>query len=241
MRLVPHLLGEGDVAVDVGANGANWTLPLARRVGAAGRVFAFEADPYYARVTERTLALLGAPNVEFFSFGLSDRNETAPLVVFGADRSRLSGHGHIARADAASAQGTEDASAEPDEDAVLVELRRLDDLVAEHPRLAEVRLFKCDVEGFEWMVFRGARSLLERARPVVVAEMGGAALHGHSDADLFDFFDGLGYASYAVGAAPEELIPTRSVGATRHGRRPNRVFLPRERALPAPLRIVGDP
>src|SRR3972149_1174414 len=54
------------VAIDIGANSANWTVPLAKAVGKSGKVFAFEADPYYAIATEKTLKLFGVKNVTFF-------------------------------------------------------------------------------------------------------------------------------------------------------------------------------
>jgi hypothetical protein len=55
IALIPTLLNEGDIAIDVGANGANWTKALSKAVGVTGKVYAFEADPYYARVIETQL------------------------------------------------------------------------------------------------------------------------------------------------------------------------------------------
>jgi precorrin-6B methylase 2 len=65
MDLVTRLTRPSSIAVDVGANGANWTMVLSRNVGRSGKVFAFEADPYYAEVTRKTIALLHLKNVEF--------------------------------------------------------------------------------------------------------------------------------------------------------------------------------
>jgi len=58
VQLLPNLLRRGDTAIDVGANGANWTYHLYQSIGKKGEIFAFEADPYYALATELTIKLL---------------------------------------------------------------------------------------------------------------------------------------------------------------------------------------
>ena len=43
-RVIDSVLHGGDVAVDVGAHTGLWSLPMARRVGESGRVYAFEPE-----------------------------------------------------------------------------------------------------------------------------------------------------------------------------------------------------
>jgi len=64
--LLPTLLHRGDLAIDIGANGADWTLHLSRCVGDEGELYAFEADPYYALATELAIKLMRLKGVHFF-------------------------------------------------------------------------------------------------------------------------------------------------------------------------------
>ncbi len=58
MRLIPKLVADGDIVIDIGANSADWTWRLSKQVGDKGKVFAFEADPYYGDVTKKVIKLL---------------------------------------------------------------------------------------------------------------------------------------------------------------------------------------
>ena len=185
---VARLLQPGDVALDIGANGADWTYALSRQVGRAGHIYAFEADPFYADVTRHAIRLLKLENVTFFGFGLSDRAEQAELWVVNEEKERVAGISRIVRSDGAQVKGQ----------TVAVALEQLDVVVAAHPPMRSVRLIKCDVEGFELMVFRGGSQLIGAARPIVCSEIGAAYLHGYDDQALFDFFGALGYRFYAI-------------------------------------------
>jgi len=56
-------LGRGSVVADVGAGPGFWTLPLARRVGARGRVFALDPEPLALQTLRRRLAQARIRNV----------------------------------------------------------------------------------------------------------------------------------------------------------------------------------
>ena len=220
MSLVPRFVREGDVVVDIGANGADWTLALSRQVGRTGRVYAFEADPYYAQVTGKTIAMLGLKNVTFFTFGLSDVQETANLLIRGPDNERVSGTGRVVR-DADSHKGR----------TVGVKLERLDDIALMHPDLLSARLIKCDVEGFELMVFRGSLNLLARSRPIVITETGHAHMHGHDDLELFRFFSELDYCCYALDSPRDLLYRLHAPRALPEGCSENLIMIPEESEL----------
>jgi FkbM family methyltransferase len=221
LGLIPSILQPGDIAVDVGANGADWTLALSRAVGTHGKVFAFEADPYYAAVTEKVISLLRLQNVKFFPFGLSDKAETAFMRVMDSSGHRVSGTSFIDR----SALATSD-----DDSLNQVKLKRLDDLSEDFPDLLRTRILKCDVEGFEMMVFRGAMKVLETARPIVVAEVG----ESNADDDLFRFFKCLNYSSFVL-VSPGHVRPSEKAGRIPEGSRPNRIMIPNDKKFPKQL------
>jgi FkbM family methyltransferase len=185
--LLDEALKPGDVAVDVGANGADWCCELDRRVGPSGRVFAFEADPYYAIATDRAIRLLRLRSVTLFPFGLSEREEDLPLRIRTETGERHSGLGSVDRRATMQDEATE-----------VVTLKPLDALAESHPRLWDTALIKCDVEGFELFVFRGAVQVIERARPVVILETGRFDEQGYTAADLHEFFASRGYRAFAM-------------------------------------------
>jgi hypothetical protein len=77
-------------------------------------------------------------------------------------------------------------------------VEKLDDFVARE-RL-QVDFIKCDVEGAELMVLRGASATLDQAQPVVFLEMlrKWAAKFNYHPNDIIDYLQGKGYQCHAV-------------------------------------------
>ena len=218
--LIPFLLKQGDVAIDIGANGADWTQALSKQVGANGKIFAFEADPYYAEVTRKTILISGLKNVMLFPFGLSDKSETVLLQIFNESNERMSGMGRVVR---------EEKSKYFKNQCQLIKLEVRDDLIHLYPDLMKTKFIKCDVEGFELMVFRGSLKIIQEIRPIIVCEVGGGRYHGYSDSELFEFFYKMNYESYVLVSDKPELKRTFESGGGFDGKIPNRVMIPKEK------------
>lgn len=62
-RWIEDQLGEGTVALDVGANVGYHAVTMARRVGPTGRVVALEPDPFNFQLLPANLRLNGVSNV----------------------------------------------------------------------------------------------------------------------------------------------------------------------------------
>jgi FkbM family methyltransferase len=169
-------LRAGMTVYDIGANIGFFSLLAARLVGAAGRVTAFEADPEIAaRLRENVERNKGAPiSVEEKAVWSS----SSPVFFARADAevSPDRGLGHVIDNDAErSAVGT-----------IRVEAVSIDEYVgkAEGPDF-----IKCDVEGAEVEVFRGAAKLLNEKLPIILCEM-----HGDKNRQtLLKVFEKLGY------------------------------------------------
>jgi FkbM family methyltransferase len=207
--LLPSFLKRGDVAVDVGANGANWTCYLHEAVAPEGSVYAFEADPYYARATERAMRFLRLHRARLFPFGLSERRERAALRVREPGGARASGLAYVDKSAALESPGTE-----------VIALESLDSLVGDHPDLARVAFIKCDTEGYEWYVFRGAECLLRQARPAVLLEVGHFERQNYTAANLNAWFEERGYAGFALTAGGAGEDESRSTSRGRAHREP---------------------
>jgi len=176
-------LQSGAVAIDVGANLGEWTIPLARTVGAAGRVLAVEPTPRSAAALEATLAANALRHAEVIRCAVSDHDGNAEFAVPVVTS---------ARTDTGTARlGPVGAGYER----LNVSLRSLDSLVAER-RLDRVDLIKIDVEGHERQVLDGAETILRRHRPALVIETGHEA-EGDRPA-IHDRLHGLGYRMLGI-------------------------------------------
>ena len=171
-------LRPGMTFYDIGANIGFFTLLAARLVGKEGRVAAFEADPEIATrlrehverngfgwVTVEEMAVWSEPRTVFFA-------RTDPAT--SPDR----GLGHIVPART--------------EDTIQVSAVSMDDYCKSQP---PPDFLKCDVEGAEVEVFRGAQRLLKEKRLGIICEM-------HSEENeriLREEFSRLGYMSKPCG------------------------------------------
>ncbi len=131
----------GDCVWDIGANVGHYTRLFAERVGAKGKVFAFEPSPLnYSRLVEQC-SVLG--NVALFQCGLGKADGKLYLKQ-GKDEL------------GATSRVTESPSG-----GVVVEIRSGDSLVADGT--ADVpQIIKIDVEGFELEVLEGMAALLKQ-------------------------------------------------------------------------------
>jgi FkbM family methyltransferase len=166
----------GMTVYDIGANIGFFSLLAARLVGATGRVTAFEADPEIAaRLRDNVERNKDAPiSVEEKAVWSSSN----PVFFARADAavSPDRGLGHVIDNDAErSAPGT-----------IRVEAVSVDECVH---KSGAPDFIKCDVEGAEVEVFRGAEKLLNERRPIILCEM-----HGDKNRQtLLKMFENLGY------------------------------------------------
>jgi FkbM family methyltransferase len=192
----PAVLGflqPGSVVIDVGANLGEWTMPFARKVGAAGRVLAIEPGPRSAAALESTLAVNALAQAEIVHCAIGDHDGTADFAVPVVTSARTdTGTARIGPACAGH-------------DALQVPLRSLDSLAAERD-FARLDLIKIDVEGHERRVLDGAAAILDRHRPALVIETGHEA--DGDRAAIYDRLAGLGYRMLGIlldyGMAPAD-------------------------------------
>ncbi len=152
LHLFQQLLTPEQVVVEVGANIGAFTVPLAKRVGAKGRIIAIEPQRIIHQYLCANVSLNGLPNVETHHAGCGARNGSmiVPPVPYFAP-----GQGNFGRV-ALGVQG----EGEP------VSIRTVDDIVGERT----VHMLKVTVEGMEAEVLRGAKRMLRKHRPLVHVE-----------------------------------------------------------------------
>lgn len=149
-RLLAEWLHPGMVFYDLGANIGLYSLLGARMVGPAGRVFSFEPDFEVAKRLRANIARNSLSNVTVVEAGIWSQSGEANFE--GAD---LSSPDHGTGRFIAGGQGTP------------IRCVRLDDFIQKSP---PPQVIKCDVEGAEIEVLRGAELLLKRHRPRILCE-----------------------------------------------------------------------
>lgn len=165
------LVKKGDTVFDIGAHFGFYTLLLSQLVGDKGEVFAFEPNPELLPSLRKTVEPLG--NVELHEIALSDSEGSVNLFVPEDETMAslsdwtggLAGNVHL----------------------VACEMRRLDDLV-NSGKLPIPQLIKCDVEGAELSVFKGASGILNRTdAPIIMFELNANAAKSFG-AGVNDYF-----------------------------------------------------
>lgn len=130
----------GDIAIDIGANIGDLTVPLASLVGGEGRVYAYESHPSVFNVLCANLALNNIHNVK-------------PINAFVAQSADVS---------TGSAQWGERAYIGDNWEPTFTELDRLD--------IDRLRFIKVDVDGNELEVLKSGLQLINKFRPVIYFE-----------------------------------------------------------------------
>lgn len=170
-------LQPGMIFYDLGANIGLFTLLAARLVGTNGKVFSFEPDNETASRLRRNVTRNGFTNITIIEAGVW--SSSGKLSFVAADLSSPDrGIGKfVVGANGASGTPTPCVS--------------LDDFVRDHPVPDAI---KCDVEGAEIEVLRGAEQLLRTRHPWIICE-----LHSETkDRDSRELLRLLGYALKSV-------------------------------------------
>lgn len=191
--LLRPLLPPDGVVIDVGAHAGQFT-KLFAGLAPHGRVVSVEPSPYALGILRRVVAWRRLANVTVSAAGLSDRPGSLVLGT-PVKRSGTLGFGLASFATFGTARALR---------ADTVPVETLDGLV-QRLGLGRVDLIKCDVEGWEAHVLRGAAATLARWRPALLLEVveGTLARAGERPETLWALLAPLGYRACRLdGSAP---------------------------------------
>ncbi len=166
----------GSTVIDIGANKGVFSIYMSRAAGPHGHLLAFEAQPELGKHLQDVKQSFALDNMIIVNKGLSSRHGTLTMR----------------RSEAGSGMASFHSRATTGLDEIEIPVITLDDYISEHP-IGPVSFIKCDVEGHELEVFRGAQKLLVRDMPTLLFEC-------HDDeaesGELFSFLTRLGYEGY---------------------------------------------
>jgi FkbM family methyltransferase len=156
-EFILKVLKAGDMAIDIGANIGFFSMLMAERVGPTGHVCAFEPLPRNASLLEQSVAENDfQTRITVARAAIGDRPGSLELIspIFTNNWG-----GPYLR--------TGSAVVPPEHETTVVPVIKLDD----HPLQRPVSFIKLDAEGAEMLALRGAKTLLQTDRPIVLAEI----------------------------------------------------------------------
>lgn len=181
------LIKPGDFTVDLGANVGWYTALFARLVGERGKVYSVEPIPGTFGVLSTVVQKLKLSNVELFNCAVSDKDGSGLMEIPKHEY----GGANFYMAHIIGGQ-----SLDPALDQVEVPLHSLDSLIPKELAMT-VTFIKCDVEGHELAVLKGATELMKRARPAMMIEVAGtAAMQDAPNNEFFSLLRGYGYTPF---------------------------------------------
>ncbi len=176
--MLPLFIDKSDVCIDVGGAYGRYALPLSRMVGKEGKIYSFEPGKYSFDVLSFIKFFHRLNNVIINKLALSDHegkiNLCAPVKETGKVGASMA---YISKEEKANSF-TE-----------TVQMTTLDIFIAKN-NIQKVDFIKCDTEGSELLVYRGAQKTIDAYHPTVLSEVeaGNLQRFGHTLKDLQDFF-----------------------------------------------------
>ena len=180
-RFICPRIRKGMTILDVGADIGYYTLLFAKRVGADGRVIAFEPIPAARATLQQNILLNAYNNVSILDYALYD-SEGIVVLEGPLDVSRIN-----------------PSKQETGEDGLKIRTRSFDRCVGELS-LDRIDMAKIDVEGAELNVLMGMVNTLEKHHPALLVEVHPTylGLFNHDPDDLLRILKQMNYTIYPV-------------------------------------------
>ena len=150
----------GQVTVDVGSNVGYYTLLLAQSVGATGQVHAFEPTRWAYERSVRNVSLNSqhSAQIRLNHAGLLAEERSGVEAIESRFSARILAKQHLEQ----------------------LQFLTLDRYCAER-KIERIDFMKVDVDGYDFQVMRGARSILSQSHAVLLCELHDSALREHGD------------------------------------------------------------
>lgn len=177
---VNELLKDGDHIADIGANLGYFTNQFSKKVKHGGHLYCVEpVEPFRKQLNKLTGS---KPNVTVFPFALGEENDRPVTLGIPSQFQKL---GYLRHGTTTLLHGNANDRSGYSFQAVM---KKGSDLFAAVPKLDYI---KCDIEGYETVVFPEMRPVLEKHLPMVQLETWGEQL-----LTMHRFFKELGYNAY---------------------------------------------
>jgi len=194
--LFTRLIQPGMIVIDAGAYVGQYTLLAATRVGPTGQAHAFEPVPDNFRVLRRNVDRNNLSEVCVLNqSALWHQNTEVKLTLSEEPKTATD----VSNEGAYSIQTCVDQFSR-----ITAQAIRLDDY-ADVAGLPKIDLIKMDIEGAEPFALSGARTILQKYRPIIMLEVNANALRqmGTSPYAIWSELRPLGYRPWSIGTFAE--------------------------------------
>ena len=177
---VQSFLEEGDHIVDIGANLGYFTTQFAEKVRNGGHLYCVEPVQPFQKQLKKLIA--GRPNVTLLPYALGEENDKLVTLGIPAEFQKL---GYLRHGTTTLLHGGHRADGKYSFQATM---KKGSDLFNGLPKLDYI---KCDIEGYETVVFPEMKNIIEKYQPIVQLETWGVQLM-----TMYNFFQDLNFQAY---------------------------------------------
>ena len=159
VRFLKHLVKQGDVCLDIGANLGYFSVPLSHLVGDKGKVISVEPVQQFRDVLMRNSAYYGKNNVQIIPYALGDQDDKT--ILMGTPK-----------VDGVIRHGRTEVIEAPREDMVKIHETTMFMPQTLFGGLKKLDFVKCDVEGYEIHIVPLFLEIFALHQPIIEMEIG---------------------------------------------------------------------
>ena len=173
---VKEIIKEDDTILDIGANLGYFSKSFSR-LAKNGKVICVEPLPQYHEVLNYFIG--SKKNVILHNVALGEKPGMITMVLPMQDGMIRTGLPHIAKDNDSRSERTQE-----------VHIVNPNSLIKQESKLDYI---KCDVEGYEWIIFQEMKPMIEKFLPMIQIE-----IDNNNIENFRGFFDELGYIQYGI-------------------------------------------
>lgn len=191
---VSLLLKDGDHIVDIGANLGYFTYIFLNKVKKGGHLYCVEPVAPFQNQLKKLIA--NKPNVTLLPFALGEEADKKVTLGIPAEFQKLE---YLRHGTTTLLHGGNQADGKYSFEATM---KKGSELFA---NLAKLDYIKCDIEGYETVVFKEMKNIIEQYKPIVQLETWGEQL-----IVMYNFFTGLGFDAYHLESGKLKTLESKS-------------------------------
>jgi len=196
MKLIPKILDNPQTIIDIGANYGPYSFFFSK-LYPKSRIFAFEPASCSYNILQKIIKKFNLINVIPIKKGLGSKEENKEIVMpiqytilaYVSDKN--------------TPKRKEDKSEE-------IKIITLDNFVKRN-KIPKIDFIKCDVEGFEFEIFKGAKKTLKKFKPLIFVEIEERHTKKYkiNPEKIRQFFNKIDYFCYSVKG--ENILKTKTI------------------------------
>ena len=177
---VAELLQDGDHIIDIGSNLGYFTLQFAEKVKAKGHLYCVEPVQPFQNQLRKLIAQ--KPNITLLPYALGEENDKLVTLGIPPEFQKL---GYLRHGTTTLLHGGNKADGKYSFEATMKKGSEL------FNSLPKIDYIKCDIEGYETVVFPEMRNIIQKYQPMVQLETWGVQLM-----TMYEFFKGLQFDAF---------------------------------------------